>query len=116
MVSGTAIIAPTLVAAANPPEQASGGIMVAMIAQEVAPGRWRAAAGGYFEDFTAGDIYENRPGRTIRRGRQYSVYAADNEPAPAALRQGLRGSVRTRPSRGQQLSDLVDCRRTSVAE
>ena len=35
------------------------------IAREVAPGRWRAAAGRYFEDFTVGDIYEHRPGRTI---------------------------------------------------
>ena len=29
--------------------------------QEVAPG----AAGRYFEDFTVGDVYEHRPGRTI---------------------------------------------------
>ena len=35
------------------------------IAREVAPGRWRAAAGRYFEDFTIGDIHEHRPGRTI---------------------------------------------------
>ncbi len=35
------------------------------IAREVAPGRWRASAGRYFEDFTVGDIYEHRPGRTI---------------------------------------------------
>ena len=35
------------------------------IAREVAPGRWRASAGRYFEDFTIGDIYEHRPGRTI---------------------------------------------------
>src|SRR5436190_17100557 len=33
--------------------------------KEVAPGRWRAAAGRYFEDFTVGDIYEHSPGRTI---------------------------------------------------
>ena len=33
--------------------------------KEVAPGRWRAAAGRYFEDFTVGDVYEHRPGRTI---------------------------------------------------
>jgi itaconyl-CoA hydratase len=39
-------------------------IMVA-IAKEIAPGRWRADAGRYFEDFTVGDIYEHRPGRTI---------------------------------------------------
>jgi itaconyl-CoA hydratase len=35
------------------------------VAKEVAPGRWRANAGRYFEDFTVGDIYEHRPGRTI---------------------------------------------------
>jgi itaconyl-CoA hydratase len=35
------------------------------IAREVAPGRGRASAGRYFEDFTIGDIYEHRPGRTI---------------------------------------------------
>ena len=34
-------------------------------AREVAPGRWRASAGRCFEDFTVGDIYEHRPGRTI---------------------------------------------------
>src|SRR4029078_289537 len=36
--------------------------------KEVAPGRWRAAAGRYFEDFTVGDVYEHRPGRTIGEG------------------------------------------------
>ena len=35
------------------------------IAREVAPGRWRASAGRYFEDFTVGGVYEHRPGRTI---------------------------------------------------
>jgi itaconyl-CoA hydratase len=35
------------------------------IAREVAPGRWRASAGRCFEDFSVGDIYEHRPGRTI---------------------------------------------------
>ena len=35
------------------------------IARQVAPGRWRASAGRYFEDFTVGDVYEHRPGRTI---------------------------------------------------
>src|SRR5260370_25629286 len=35
------------------------------IAREVAPGRWRASAGRYFEDFTVGAVYEHRPGRTI---------------------------------------------------
>ena len=35
------------------------------IAKEVAPGRWRANAGRSFEDFTVGEVYEHRPGRTI---------------------------------------------------
>jgi acyl dehydratase len=35
------------------------------IAREVAPRRWRAAAGRVFEEFTVGDVYEHRPGRTI---------------------------------------------------
>src|SRR5438445_13010798 len=35
------------------------------IAREVAPGRWRASFGRHFEDFTVGDVYEHRPGRTI---------------------------------------------------
>jgi itaconyl-CoA hydratase len=33
--------------------------------QEVAAQRYRAAAGRYFEEFTVGDVYEHRPGRTI---------------------------------------------------
>jgi len=32
---------------------------------EIAPQRFRAAAGRYFEEFTLGDVYEHRPGRTI---------------------------------------------------
>ena len=35
------------------------------IPREVGPGRWRASAGRCFEDFTVGDVYEHRPGRTI---------------------------------------------------
>jgi itaconyl-CoA hydratase len=35
------------------------------IASEVAPRRWRPETGRSFEDFTVGDIYEHRPGRTI---------------------------------------------------
>lgn len=33
--------------------------------KEVGPNRYRESFGRYFEDFTAGDIYEHRPGRTI---------------------------------------------------
>jgi acyl dehydratase len=35
------------------------------IAREIAPQRWRAAAGRVFEEFAVGDVYEHRPGRTI---------------------------------------------------
>ena len=35
------------------------------IAREIAPGRLRESAGRYYEDFTVGDIYEHRPGRTV---------------------------------------------------
>ena len=35
------------------------------IAKEVGPRHFRASAGRCFEEFTVGDIYEHRPGRTI---------------------------------------------------
>jgi itaconyl-CoA hydratase len=31
----------------------------------VGPNRYRAASGRYYEDFTVGDVYEHRPGRTV---------------------------------------------------
>ena len=34
-------------------------------ARPVGPRRYRESFGRYFEDFTVGDIYEHRPGRTI---------------------------------------------------
>ena len=34
-------------------------------AEQVAPNRYRERFGRYYEDFTVGDIYEHRPGRTI---------------------------------------------------
>ena len=34
-------------------------------AKLVGPNRYRESYGRYFEDFTVGDIYEHRPGRTI---------------------------------------------------
>jgi itaconyl-CoA hydratase len=34
-------------------------------AQTIAPQRYRASYGRYLEDFTVGDVYEHRPGRTI---------------------------------------------------
>lgn len=33
--------------------------------KQIAPGRWREDIGRSYEDFTVGDIYEHRPGRTI---------------------------------------------------
>ncbi len=34
-------------------------------AKEVGPNRYRESYGRYLEDFTIGDVYEHRPGRTI---------------------------------------------------
>lgn len=31
----------------------------------ISPGRYRETFGRYYEDFTVGDVYEHRPGRTI---------------------------------------------------
>jgi acyl dehydratase len=39
--------------------------MMVAIAREVGPRRFRASAGRCFEEFTVGDVYEHRPGRTI---------------------------------------------------
>lgn len=33
--------------------------------KEVGPSRYRETYGRYYEDFTVGDVYEHRPGRTI---------------------------------------------------
>ena len=33
--------------------------------KKIAPNRYREDAGGYYEDFNIGDIYEHRPGRTL---------------------------------------------------
>jgi acyl dehydratase len=35
------------------------------IAKEIAPNRLRESYGRYYEEFTPGDVYEHRPGRTI---------------------------------------------------
>ncbi len=34
-------------------------------AKPIGPGRYRESFGRYLEDFTVGDVYEHRPGRTI---------------------------------------------------
>jgi itaconyl-CoA hydratase len=41
------------------------GMMMIATAKPVGDHRWRESYGRYFEDFTIGDIYEHRPGRTI---------------------------------------------------
>ena len=33
--------------------------------EQIGPSRYRESFGRYFEDFTVGDVYEHRPGRTI---------------------------------------------------
>src|SRR5688572_15471668 len=33
--------------------------------RQVGPHRYRESVGRHFEDFTVGDVYEHRPGRTI---------------------------------------------------
>lgn len=33
--------------------------------KEIAPGRYRESFGRYFEEFTVGDVYEHRPGKTV---------------------------------------------------
>lgn len=39
--------------------------MSARTDEEIQPGRFRAAAGRYYEEFALGEVYEHRPGRTI---------------------------------------------------
>jgi len=34
-------------------------------ARQVGPGRYRESFGRFYEDFTVGDVYEHRPGRTV---------------------------------------------------
>jgi itaconyl-CoA hydratase len=38
---------------------------VAVTSKKIGPRRYRESFGRYFEDFTVGDTYEHRPGRTI---------------------------------------------------
>ena len=54
------------------------------------PQRYSESFGRHYEDFVVGDVYEHRPGRTITRGGQHLVHAADDEHPPAALRRGVR--------------------------
>jgi len=36
-----------------------------VVSREIGPNRYRESFGRYFDDFTVGDVYEHRPGRTI---------------------------------------------------
>jgi acyl dehydratase len=36
-----------------------------VVAKPVGPNRYRESGGRYYEEFTVGDVYEHRPGRTI---------------------------------------------------
>lgn len=51
-------------------------------AVEIAPQRYRASYGRYFEDFTLGDVYEHRPGRTITDNDniQFSLLTMNQHP------------------------------------
>jgi acyl dehydratase len=51
-------------------------------AQTIAPQRYRASYGRYLEDFTVGDVYEHRPGRTITQADniQFSLMTMNAHP------------------------------------
>src|SRR5262245_59331675 len=51
-------------------------------AKPVGDKRWRESFGRYFEDFTVGDIYEHRPGRTISEADNtwFTLLTMNNHP------------------------------------
>lgn len=53
-----------------------------LTAVEIAPQRYRASYGRYFEDFTIGDVYEHRPGRTLTDNDniQFSLLTMNQHP------------------------------------
>ncbi|MBU3652973.1 MAG: MaoC family dehydratase [Limnohabitans sp.] len=53
-----------------------------LTAVEIAPQRYRASYGRYFEDFTVGDVYEHRPGRTLTDNDniQFSLLTMNQHP------------------------------------
>jgi itaconyl-CoA hydratase len=55
---------------------------VMLTAVEIAPQRYRASYGRYFEDFTVGDVYEHRPGRTLTDSDniQFSLLTMNQHP------------------------------------
>ena len=50
--------------------------------KKVSEGRYRQTIGRYFEEFTVGDVYEHRPGRTITDADniQFSLLTMNNHP------------------------------------
>jgi itaconyl-CoA hydratase len=53
-----------------------------LTAVEIAPQRYRASYGRYYEDFTVGDVYEHRPGRTLTDNDniQFSLLTMNQHP------------------------------------
>ncbi|MEQ1516603.1 MAG: MaoC family dehydratase [Usitatibacteraceae bacterium] len=53
-----------------------------MTPQKIGPQRFRATLGRYLEDFTVGDVYEHRPGRTITEtdNIHFSLLTMNNHP------------------------------------
>ncbi len=51
--------------------------------REIGPGRYRTRLGRDFEDFTVGDVYEHRPGRTISEADNswFTLLTMNNHPA-----------------------------------
>ena len=76
--------------------------------------RWPPTDGGRatavtFEDFTVGEIYEHRPGRTISEADQYLVYAAHHEPTSPCI-----STPTTRPSRIRRPALVNSCLTLSI--
>src|SRR5438105_7288867 len=80
------------------------------IAREVAPGRWRASAGRYFEDFTLGDVYEHRPGRTISEADNTWFTLLTMNQHPLHFDAAYAAKSEFGPAGRQQLPDPVDRR------
>jgi acyl dehydratase len=53
-----------------------------MQVETIAPQRYRASYGRYLEEFTVGDVYEHRPGRTITEADniQFSLMTMNSHP------------------------------------
>jgi itaconyl-CoA hydratase len=82
---------------------------------QIGPQRYRESFGRYYDDFTVGDVYEHRPGRTITESDNTwftlitmnthplhfdKEYAAKSE-FKAAFRQGICGQIGVQAAPGQ---------------